>query len=242
MMSLAPEEGANMQRQFTQDQRATQQFDQESEKAGYESKLRGYDTVSRELRGATPENWGQKRSYLVQEGLLDEQDMSPVFDPQNQESLLNRSFSEGEAVANEFKQKGYDLNVDKQKEAVRHNKATEGISKAAQFAQQKTAEMKAKKAEASLYLTPGEKKSDEVYAADYNEYTDKGRTNAISTIEKLKELQMQVAADTGFGEAGGTRFEAITPDFMRTRLAIERRDDARNFANKTLKALFGGQL
>jgi len=146
MMSLAPEEGANMQRQFTQDQRATQQFDQESEKAGYESKLRGYDTVSRELRGATPENWGQKRSYLVQEGLLDEQDMSPVFDPQNQESLLNRSFSEGEAVANEFKRKGYDLNVDKQKEAVRHNKATEGISKAAQFAKNKTAEMNARKA------------------------------------------------------------------------------------------------
>lgn len=89
-------------------------------------------------------------------------------------------------------------------------------------------------------LTEGQKAVDKDYAKEYNKFTATGMNNASNTIAKLEKLQAEVAADTGFGEAGGTRFPI--PDVFRSRLAIERRDDARNFANKTLKELFGGQL
>lgn len=89
-------------------------------------------------------------------------------------------------------------------------------------------------------LSEGEKAVDKDYAKDYTKYTSTGRTNAINAIEKLEQLQKEVASDTGFGEAGGTRLPI--PDMARSRLAVERRDNARNFANKTLKELFGGQL
>lgn len=89
-------------------------------------------------------------------------------------------------------------------------------------------------------LSEGQKAVDKDYAKEYNKFTASGKNNAANTIEKLEKLQKEVAADTGFGEAGGTRFPI--PDMLRSRLAIERRDDARNFANKTLKELFGGQL
>jgi hypothetical protein len=108
------------------------------------------------------------------------------------------------------------------------------------MAKQADANIRQQLAQAPLNLTPGQKKVDESYAKDYNTFTATGRNNAANTIDKLVELQKEVAADTGFGEAGGTRLPI--PDMLRSRLAIERRDDARNFANKTLKELFGGQL
>lgn len=89
-------------------------------------------------------------------------------------------------------------------------------------------------------LTEGQKAVDKDYAKEYNKFTASGMNNAANTIDKLSTLQKEIAADTGFGEAGGTRFPI--PDMLRSRKAIERRDDARNFANKTLKELFGGQL
>jgi len=89
-------------------------------------------------------------------------------------------------------------------------------------------------------LSEGEKSADKDYGKLYNKYVSTGRNNAVNTIQKLEKLQKEVEKDTGFGEAGGTRFPI--PDMFRSRLAIERRDDARNFANKTLKELFGGQL
>ena len=88
--------------------------------------------------------------------------------------------------------------------------------------------------------TKGEEAVDKDFAKEYNKFTDNGMTNAADAIKRLEKLQKEVAKDTGFGEAGGTRFPI--PDMLRSRLAIERRDDARNFANATLKELFPGAL
>lgn len=104
------------------------------------------------------------------------------------------------------------------------------------------AELAREKAASKDALSEGEKAVDKDYAKEYNKYTSNGRVNAINTIEKLDQLADEVAADTGFGEAGGGRLASLLPDALRSRLAIQRRDDARNFANKTLKELFGGQL
>jgi len=99
--------------------------------------------------------------------------------------------------------------------------------------------LEAKKTEG---LTEGEKSVDKDYAKQYNAYTGKGRSNAVNTIDKLDRLAEEVGKDTGIGEAGGGRIGSMLPDSFRSRTAIQRRDDARNFANTTLKELFGGQL
>lgn len=91
-------------------------------------------------------------------------------------------------------------------------------------------------------LTEGQKAVDKDYAKHYNSFVSTGRNNAVNSIDKLKKLAAEVEQDTGFGEAGGGKIASILPDVLRSSTAIQRRDDARNFANKTLKELFGGQL
>lgn len=107
---------------------------------------------------------------------------------------------------------------------------------------QKMEQGKIGKGPEGIQLSEGEKAVDKDYAKKYTKYTATGRNNAINTIDKLEALAKEVAADTGFGESGGGRIASLLPDAMRSRTAVERRDDARNFANKTLKELFGGQL
>jgi hypothetical protein len=77
------------------------------------------------------------------------------------------------------------------------------------------------------------------YAERYNEFTQKGGINAIYTIKNLEELADKIAQNP---KGGGGRFAKIAPDVLRPREDILNRDQARNFANTTLKELFGGQL
>lgn len=80
---------------------------------------------------------------------------------------------------------------------------------------------------------------DKDYAKHYNEFTEGGAVNARSSIENLEKLAAEMEKDpTG----GGGRFAQKAPDWLRSRTAIKNRDNARNFANVTLKKLFGGQL
>lgn len=91
-------------------------------------------------------------------------------------------------------------------------------------------------------LTEGQKAVDKDYAKSYNALTQKGAVNAKTAIDRLERLAGEIESDTGFGEAGGGRIASMLPDSMRSRDAIRRRDQAKNFANTTLKELFGGQL
>jgi hypothetical protein len=84
--------------------------------------------------------------------------------------------------------------------------------------------------------------ADRDYAKRYNTFTQGGSANARAAIENLEGLARELEGDTGTGESGGGRFKTLLPDAMRSRAAIRRRDSARNFANTTLKELFGGQL
>ena len=106
----------------------------------------------------------------------------------------------------------------------------------------KERELIAKRKEPGAGLTEAEKAVDKKYAENYNNFTSKGNVNAEAAIKRLEAIASEMEKDTGFGEAGGTRFEAIIPDALRARDAIRRRDSARNAANTTLKELFGGQL
>ena len=92
-------------------------------------------------------------------------------------------------------------------------------------------------------LSAAQKKVDADYAVRYNDFVSKGANNAANSIAKMERLAAEMEADTGFIEkAGGGRISSVLPDFLRARDSIRRRDEARNYANVTLKELFGGQL
>lgn len=143
-------------------------------------------------------------------------------------------------LARETASKGQEFTMQSQ---IDKFKADEQARKDAEKLKRDLADIAAKnKTSNETGLTKGQEAVDKDYAKHFNTFTQQGRNNAINSIEKLKKLQQDVAKDTGFGEAGGGRIASLLPDAARSSLAIERRDDAFNFANKTLKELFGGQL
>lgn len=89
-------------------------------------------------------------------------------------------------------------------------------------------------------LSKGEETVDKKYADKYVGQSGSGFVNSEFTIKKLEDLQKEMEADQGFGEAGGTSLPL--PDMFRSTTAIRRRDETRNAANSTLKELFGGAL
>lgn len=102
--------------------------------------------------------------------------------------------------------------------------------------------MKLKSAMGGQKPSVGQQSLDRNYAKDYDAYTSKGRNNAATTIQRLEALAGEMEGDQGLFESGGGAIKANLPDWARSSDAIRRRDSARNFANATLKELFGGQL
>ncbi len=97
--------------------------------------------------------------------------------------------------------------------------------------------------------TIGQQAVDRGYQKDYNDYISTGRIGAIATIEKLKALKEEIDEDVKkqrsprmTGEGSGGWMLATLPDFLNPAKAVTRRDNARNFANQTLKQLFGGSI
>jgi hypothetical protein len=89
----------------------------------------------------------------------------------------------------------------------------------------------------------GIKALDRDYARDYNEYTSRGRVNALSSINRLEAIQKQLEKEANSViEAGGGSIAGSLPDMMRSERSIELRDDTINAANATLKDLFGGLI
>ena len=91
-------------------------------------------------------------------------------------------------------------------------------------------------------LNEAQKYADKEYVKVYTTFTNNGRNNAVSAINKLKDLAKEMEGDSGTIQSGGGRIASILPDVLRDRDSIRRRDDTRNAANTTLKELFGGQL
>lgn len=77
------------------------------------------------LSGATPENWSQIRAEF---GQMTGQDLGEQFDPAKVQSLMQQGLSMKDKLSNEWKQKGYELNVAQFGEQQRHNRTSEGIS------------------------------------------------------------------------------------------------------------------
>jgi hypothetical protein len=98
------------------------------------------------------------------------------------------------------------------------------------------------KSQGNQGYSEGQKSVDKDYAKHYNTFTQKGAVNAKTSIDRLEALAAEMESDTGVFESGGGRFASTLPDALRSRDAVRRRDQAKNFANTTLKELFGGQL
>lgn len=107
---------------------------------------------------------------------------------------------------------------------------------------QQKLEIAKNKSQGNQGYSEGQKAVDKDYAKHYNTFTQKGAVNAKTAIDRLEGLADEMEADTGLFESGGGRFASELPDALRSRDAIRRRDQAKNFANTTLKELFGGQL
>lgn len=207
------------------------------DKSQYEQELRMYDQIDRRLGAVTDQNsYSSARQWGIENNIPNADQMPEQYDPSFVRNIRGRSLSYADQIAKEAQDRGFQLQTDQFEYGKKKDQRDFGLREKELWLKNAKAEREAK----TTPLTKGLEAADKEYGKQYVNYTKSGRTNAINTIEKLKQLQMEVAQDTGFGEAGGTRFPI--PDMFRSRLAIERRDDARNFANKTLKELFGGQL
>lgn len=97
------------------------QTDKERMSAGIEKLNYG----SQLLSGATPDNWQQIRQEF---GQMTGQDLGEQFDPNKVSALMQQGLAMKDKLANEWKAKGYELDVAKFGEMQRHNVTTEGIS------------------------------------------------------------------------------------------------------------------
>ena len=111
-------EQAKLQAQAAKEQAAA---DKNRLQAGIEKLNYG----SQLLAGATPENWQQIRQEF---GQMTGQDLGEQFDANKVGALMQQGLQMKDRLANEWRQKGYELDVAQFGEQQRHNRTAEGIS------------------------------------------------------------------------------------------------------------------
>ena len=111
-------EQAKLQAQAAKEQAAA---DKNRLQAGIEKLNYG----SQLLAGATPENWQQIRQEF---GQMTGADLGEQFDANKVGALMQQGLQMKDRLANEWKQKGYELDVAQFGEQQRHNRTAEGIS------------------------------------------------------------------------------------------------------------------
>lgn len=97
----------------------------EGDKARLESGIKKLEYGSQLLQGATPENWQDIRREF---GQMTGQDLGEQFDPAKVGALMQQGLSMKDKLENEWKQKGYELDVAQFGESQRHHMVSEGIS------------------------------------------------------------------------------------------------------------------
>jgi len=166
-------------------------------------------------------SWTALKQRAMQMGLPGVENEPDSFDPNYAQNLTLRTLSAKDRLDQMWKEK--DFGPKKEEVGIKRHEA------------------EAKNQRMGAY-TKGQEQVDKDYAKHYNTFTQKGAVNVKTAIDRLEALASEMEKDKGFGEAGGGRFASVLPDALRSRDAIRRRDQARNFANTTLKELFGGQL
>ena len=197
-----------------------QKFDQA--KVGYRMASAAVDEGSYQKMIGTMHKMGMKTEHLP-----------PNYDPGMMQQLKHATMTQVEEMTAQ-KNKFFEMNanrkagldqkkfgLDQRKQAHNEKKETAGVG------------FKLSKAQESV---------DREYGKHYAKFSGKGAVNAKVAIERLEGLADEMEKDQGPLESGGGRFAEYMPDALRSRDAIRRRDQARNFANTTLKELFGGQL
>ena len=190
-----------------------QKFDQA--KVGYRMASAAVDEGSYQKMIGTMQEMGMKTEHLP-----------PNYDPGMMQQLKHATMTQVEEMTAQ-KNKFFEMNanrkhgLDQRKQAHNEKKETAGVG------------FKLSKAQESV---------DREYGKHYAKFSGKGAVNAKVAIERLEGLADEMEKDQGPLESGGGRFAEYMPDALRSRDAIRRRDQARNFANTTLKELFGGQL
>lgn len=95
-----------------------------ADKARIQSGIEELNYGAQLLQGANPANWGDVRAKFVQ---MTGRDLGEQFDPAKVQSLIQQGLSVKDRLANEWKSKGYDLDVARFGEQRRHNVVQEGI-------------------------------------------------------------------------------------------------------------------
>jgi hypothetical protein len=97
----------------------------QADKARMEGAIEKLNYGSQLLQGATPDNWQDIRKEFY--GMTG-QDLGEQFDPNKVAALQQQGLAMKDKLDNEWKAKGYDLDVARFGETRRHNQVSEGIS------------------------------------------------------------------------------------------------------------------
>lgn len=97
----------------------------QADKARMEGAIEKLNYGSQLLQGATPDNWQDIRKEFY--GMTG-QDLGEQFDPNKVGALQQQGLAMKDKLANEWKAKGYELDVARFGETRRHNQVSEGIS------------------------------------------------------------------------------------------------------------------
>lgn len=156
---------------------------------------------------------------------------------------VDKNFEKNAIADNESKLAGvneaYKLMSDKEKARIDAEDKNEDRKYKNRLLELQKLKTKSEKTEAD---SAGQKKLDTEFAKDYNEYTSKGRSNAVRNISKLESIRDQLLKEgDGLLSVGGGR-SSMLPNALRSRTSLQWKTDAQNSANTTLKELFGGQL
>lgn len=111
-----------------QDQAQAKKYGADAEKTALETNIQKVSFGAQLLSTARDQASYDRARMEAQANGLDVSRMPPQFDPAFVQSKLQESMSIKEQLEQQWKQKGYDLDVRKVEETGRHNRATEGIS------------------------------------------------------------------------------------------------------------------
>lgn len=176
---------------------------------------------------------------------LDTKQMPTQYDPNLVKWIQGSALNAEEQIANQLNQQKFSLDKDKfALEEKKNRQEQDWKSEELKLKKQELSQKeKALLAKSNGGQSEGQKKVDQDYAKHYNNFTGKGRANALQTIKQLEELQAELDKESkNIFQSGGGRLTSMMPDMVRTTDSLRWKSEIPAKANLVLKELFGGQL
>lgn len=222
------QEYMDFQGKVLQNQRQQQAYTNEQKLHALEMGKLQADYISRigDFAKKNPTAWGSIRQSLVSQFGLKDEDVPRDFSQAYVDQHTAMATSTADKINQELSRlRGQQIQADTAKTRAE----TAQLTRAAQAP--------------NYNLTEGEKKVDQDYAKDYNDFTSGGYQKAINAIDKLQKYRDDIEAEIKSKDtfqAGGGPISGSLPDMFRTQASINRRDQIQSVANQALKATFGG--